>query len=252
MRSRPSPAAVPASVPHQPYAADAASAPSPRQTRAAEKAYAQGVRATGKGDVDGAEKAFAKAVKLDPSHPQYATDWQIARQHSVTKLLQDADKARLTGHPEQARAELAEALALDPKNQEVAQHIDDLANLAGLPPDAVTATFAPAIELTPTPGKQSFHFRSTGQEVLRRVIEAYGLRMVDDGSLATKTIRFDVDDVDYAQAAHLLNLVTDSFMVPLDPVRVLVAKDTKENHTKYDRLSLETLRLPGLSAGGVQ
>jgi Flp pilus assembly secretin CpaC len=205
------------------------------------------VRATEKGDVDGAEKAFAKAAKLDPSHPEYATDWQIARQHSVTKLVQDADKARLTGHPEQARAKLAEALALDPKNQEVAQHIDDLANLAGLPPDAVSGTFAPAIELTPKPGKQSFHFRSTEQEVLRRVIEAYGLRMVDDGSLATKTIRFDVDDVDYAQAAHLLNLVTDSFMVPLDPVRVLVAKDTKENHTKYDRLSLETLRLPGLT-----
>ena len=230
-----------------PAATAPTSVPSARQTRAAEKAYAQGVRATEKGDVDGAERAFAKAAKLDPSNPQYATDWQIARQHSVTKLLRDADKARLTGHPEQARAELAEALALDPKNQEVAQHIDDLANLAGLPPDAVTATFAPAIELTPTPGKQSFHFRSTGQEVLRRVIEAYGLRMVDDGSLATKTIRFDVDDVDYAQAAHLLNLVTNSFMVPLDPVRVLVAKDTKENHTKYDRLSLETLRLPGLT-----
>ena len=80
------------------------------------------------------------------------------------------------------------------------------------------------------------------------MLEAYGLRMVDDGSLATKTIRFDADDVDYAQAAHLLNLATDSFMVPLDPVRVLVAKDTKENHAKYDRLSLETLRLPGLTA----
>jgi general secretion pathway protein D len=54
--------------------------------------------------------------------------------------------------------------------------------------------------------------------------------------------------VDYAQAAHLLNLVTHSFMVPLDPVRVLVAKETKENHEKYDRLSLETLYLPGLTA----
>ena len=71
--------------------------------------------------------------------------------------------------------------------------------------------------------------------------------MVDDGSLASQTIRFDVDDVDFAQAAHLLNLVTHTFMVPLDPVRVLVAKDTKENHEKYDRLSLETLYLPGLT-----
>ena len=80
------------------------------------------------------------------------------------------------------------------------------------------------------------------------MLEAYGLRMVDDGSLATKTIRFDADDVDFAQAAHLLNLVTNSFMVPLDPVRVLVAKENKENHEKYDRLSLETIRLPGLTA----
>ena len=71
--------------------------------------------------------------------------------------------------------------------------------------------------------------------------------MVDDGSLATKTISFDADDVDFAQAAHLLSLATDSFMVPLDPARVLIAKDNKENHDKYDRLSLETLRLPGLT-----
>ncbi len=221
--------------------------PSARQTRASEKFYLQGVRAMEKGDVDGAEKAFAKAAKADPSNHDYALDWQIARQHSVTKLVQDADKARLLGHSDVARAKLTEALALDPKNQEVAQHIDDLANLAGLPPDTVTANFAPPIELTPKPGKQSFHFRSTEQEVLRRVIDAYGIKMVDDGSLATKTINFDADDVDFAQAAHLLGLTTNSFMVPLDPVRVLIAKDNKENHDKYDRLALETLRLPGLT-----
>ena len=218
------------------------------QTRTAEKYYVLGVRAMERGDVDAAEKAFAKAAKADPSNPDYAFDLQIARQHSVTKLVQDADKARLMGQPEVARAKLAEALALDPKNAEVAQHVDDLANLAGLPADSVTASFAPAIVLTPKPGKQSFHLHNTEQEVLRQVIGAYGLRMVDDGSLATQTIRFDADDVDYFQAAHLLNLTTNSFMVPLDPVRVLVAKENKQNHEKYDRLSLETIRLPGLTA----
>ena len=35
-----------------------------------------------------------------------------------------------------------------------------------------------------------------------------------------------------SQAAHLLNLVTNSFMVPLDPVRVLVAKETKAKPRK--------------------
>src|ERR1700742_2899661 len=104
--------------------APSAPAPSARQTRAAEKFYLQGVRAMEKGDVDAAEKAFAKAAKADPSNHDYALDLQIARQHSVTKLIQDADKARQRGQTEVARANLAQALALDPKNQEVAQHID--------------------------------------------------------------------------------------------------------------------------------
>lgn len=230
-------------------AAPPAGEPSGRQTRLAQKSYLLGVRAMEKGDVDAAEKAFAQASKDDPSNREYAVDWQIARQHGITKLVQDADKARLTGHPELARAKLAQALALDPKNPEVSQHIDDLANLAGTKPpdDAITATLAPPIELSPKPGKQSFHLKSSEQEVLRRVLEAYGLRVVTDDSLSTKTIRFDADDLDYAQAAHLVNLVTNSFMVPLDPVRVLVAKDTKENRAKYERLAVETLRLPGLT-----
>jgi general secretion pathway protein D len=224
--------------------------PSARQRKTAEKFYSQGVRAMEKGDADAAEKAFAQAVKADPSNRDYALDLQVASQHRVTKLVQDADKARILGQPDVARAKLAEALALDPKNPEVSQHIYDLANLASTvsPDGSLNATLAPAIELTPKAGKQSFHFRGTEQEVLRRVLDAYGLRMIDDGSLASQTVRFDADDVDYAQAAHLLNLATHSFLVPLDPVRVLVAKETKENHEKYDRLSLETLYLPGLTA----
>src|ERR1700678_2641910 len=78
------------------------------QERTAQKFYVQGVRAMEKGDVDGAEKAFAKASKADPSNHDYALDWQIARQHSITKLVQDADKARLLGHNDVARAKLAE------------------------------------------------------------------------------------------------------------------------------------------------
>jgi tetratricopeptide (TPR) repeat protein len=226
------------------------SEPSTRQSRAAEKYYAQGVRAMEKGDVDTAEKAFAKAAKLDPSNRDYDLDLQIARQHGVTKLVQDADKARILGQPEVARAKLSQALALDPKNPVVSQHIEDLAILSGTAraDDNITATMAPPIELTPTPGRHSFHLKSSEQEILRRVLDGYGIRMVADDSLGTLTVRFDADDIDYAQAASMVSLVTNSMIVPLDPVRVLVAKDTKENRAKYDRLSVETVFLPGLTA----
>ena len=220
-----------------------------KQIRAGERFYAEGVRAMEKGDIDAAQDAFAKAVKADPNNPNYPLDLQIATQHRVSKLVQDADRARLIGESDVARAKLTQALALDPSNPIVSQHVNDLADFSTPPaPENVTASFAPPIELTPKAGKQSFHFRATEQDAVRRVLEAYGLRMVDDGSLANKTISFDVDDVEYAQAAKLASLATNSFFVPLDPVRVLAAKDTKENHTKYDRLSVETIRLPGLNA----
>ena len=220
-----------------------------KQIREGEKFYAEGVRAMEKGDVDAAYNAFSKAAKADPGNQNYALDLQIASQHKVSKLVQEADKARLLSEPDVARAKLTEAMALDPKNPIVTQHVNDLADLynAGMP-DNVDATLAPPIELTPRPGKQSFHFKTTGQDVLKRVAEAYGLKLVDDGSLGNLTVRFDADDVDYATAARLATLATNSFLVPLDPVRVLAAKDTKENHTKYDRLAVETLYLPGLTA----
>jgi hypothetical protein len=220
-----------------------------KQIREGEKFYAEGVRAMEKGDVDAAYNAFSKAAKADPGNQNYALDLQIASQHKVSKLVQEADKARLLSEPDVARAKLTEAMALDPKNPIVTQHVNDLADLynAGTP-DNVDATLAPPIELTPRPGKQSFHFKTTGQDVLKRVAEAYGLKLVDDGSLGNLTVRFDADDVDYATAARLATLATNSFLVPLDPVRVLAAKDTKENHTKYDRLAVETLYLPGLTA----
>ncbi len=229
----------------------AVSEPSTRQTRTAEKYYALGVRAMEKGDADAAEKAFAKAAKADPSNPEYSLDLQIARQHVITRLVQDADKARILGQPAVARAKLAEALTLDPKNPVVSQHIDDLASLSGTAlagDDNITATIAPPIELTPTPGKHSFHLKSSEQEILRRVLDAYGIRIVADDSLGTMTVRFDADDIDYTQAASMVTLVTNSIIVPLDPVRALVAKDTKENRAKYDRLALETIRMPGLTA----
>ena len=51
--------------------------PSARERKTAEKAYSQGVRAMEKGDVDAAEKAFARAAKADPSNRDYAADLQI-------------------------------------------------------------------------------------------------------------------------------------------------------------------------------
>jgi general secretion pathway protein D len=167
--------------------------------------------------------------------------------------VQDANKARLLGHEDQARAMLAEAYLLDPNNPIVAQHIDELAREAGsqeenaiLSPTEEEA--GPPVHLEAKSGRQSFHMRSTGMAVLQQVLSAYGIVPTLDSSVKNQMVRFDAEDVDFAQAQQMLKLATGTFFVPLDEKRVLVAADTKENRTKFERQIMETIYLPGLTA----
>jgi general secretion pathway protein D len=249
--AQPAPATQPAATANSQPAAKASPAaePNAQQKGDAETSYLKGVRAMDKGDVQTAEKAFARAAQQDPANPEYDIDRQIAREFEINRMVQQAGKARMQGQFAVARARLSEALALDPQNQEVSQHIGELTRLSSAAQPAADATFtiAPPIDVVATPGIHSFHLSGTEPAVLNQVLGAYGLTVIIDKSVATKIIRFDADDVDYGHAAKLVSLATGSFIVPLDPKRALVAKDTKENHTQYDRMALETLRLPGLT-----
>ncbi|HZD78107.1 MAG TPA: hypothetical protein VE218_13950 [Acidobacteriaceae bacterium] len=223
--------------------------PSQHDREAAVKAYLAGAHAIEQRDTHAAFDAFSKAAALDPTNEDYKNAVAIAKAHFVTDLIQQAEKARILGHSDVVHARLAEAFAVDPTNPIVAQHVDDIAELGSGPltMDDIKSTIADAIRLEPASGKRSFHVRADGVTLLRQVLSAYGIAPSFDSSVTPKSVRFDVDDVDFQQAEQLLQLETDTFFVPLDPHRVLVAKDTKQNRTEFERLLLETLYLPGLN-----
>jgi Flp pilus assembly secretin CpaC len=56
-----------------------------------------------------------------------------------------------------------------------------------------------------------------------------------------------VDDAGFEAAARIMGMVTNSFYVPLDAHRALVARDTRENRLQFMRLETETVYLSGLS-----
>lgn len=246
----PPPSAAANSVPAASGATEAHSTPSAKERRAADKLYLHGARAIQDKDLRAAAADFSEAANLVPDNRDYAAAAAIARSHLITELVQQADKARILGQSEVARARLAEAIALDPQNPIAAQHMDDLANLSLAQPstDDPTAEIAEAIRLSPLPGKQSFHIRADARSLLQQVLAAYGITPTIDSSVAVPALRFDADDIDFAQAAELLKLQTNTFFVPLDPRRVLVAKDAKEFRDRYQRQLLETVYLPGLTA----
>ncbi|HEY3990151.1 MAG TPA: hypothetical protein VGM02_12695 [Acidobacteriaceae bacterium] len=227
----------------------AKSGPTHHDKRAAAKAYLAGAHAIEDHNTRAAYDAFTKAASLDPTNPDYKDAVAVAKAHFVTDLIQQAEKARILGKNDVMHARLAEALEVDPTNPIVTQHISDVGGLEASPlkVDDVTSTIADAIRLEPAPGKHSFHVHADALTLLRQVLTTYGISPSLDSSVTSKPVRFDADDVDFRQAEEMLCLETDTFFVPLDPHRVLVAKDTRQNRLQYERLLLETVYLPGLN-----
>ena len=236
-----------------------ASPPSPpahlsRAAQRAADAYLAGAKSLEHNELEAAESSFRKATLLDPGNRDYATALTIAREHRLTALVQQAGKARILGQTAKAEALLAQARTLDPQNQIITQH--------AVPPP-VSATFAPEIEgsaepwisttpalagpvlLKPSSTPSSFHVHSDVRNVLRQVYSAFNIRATFDESVAPQQLRFDLDNVTYAQAVPILMQMAHVFAIPIDPTSVLIARDTTENRQRFERQIQETVYVPG-------
>jgi len=201
---------------------------------------------------DEAAREFDEAGRLDPANNNYKLAAGVARGHEVQALIQAAAKDRLLGNQEAARAALRRALELDPKNIEVSQHLDELVdNTVGPEPKTLYQGSADSIRdpdpvlFAPTP--HSFHTRSDARQIIEQVFQAYGVKSMIDDSVRSRTVRIDLDDVTFEQAARIVGMLTKTFYVPLDAHHVLVASDTRENRLKFERQETETLYLSGLT-----
>lgn len=222
--------------------------PSRHDRDQAQKLFLEGAKDIQQNKPRAAMDLFARAAALDPGQKKYALSEQIARQDVVSDLIQQADKARILGHFTEARTDIDEASRIDPSDPVVAQHLDDLA--AGSPfrqPAISPAAGQPPIVLQPKPLRLSFHLRTSQRDLIARVLQAYGIQATLDDSVGAQTVPFNIDDAGFASAEQALSLATGTFLVPLDPQRALVARDTRENHDKYERQALETVYLPGLT-----
>ncbi|HEX4064542.1 MAG TPA: hypothetical protein VHZ09_00855 [Acidobacteriaceae bacterium] len=221
--------------------------PSVRDRNEAQQLFLDGAKELEHGQMRAAVDAFGRAARLDPGNNKYAFSEQIAREHVVTDLIQQADKEKIMGHFPEAQADLAEALRIDPADPVIAQHADELAadRVAG-EPAVRTATVAPPIELRPKAIRLSFHLRASERDLISQVLPAYGIQPTLDDSVGVQMVRYDVDNADFATIERTLGPATGTFLVPLDPGRALVAKNTRANHEKYERQALETLYMPGL------
>ena len=236
------------------------SAPSAKEVRDAEAAYLDGAKALAENNAALAEDGFAKAFALNPAKAEYAQALDVARQHHVTALVQQAAKARLVRHTAEADRLFAQARALDPDNAIVTQHLtaDGAAPAVKSPAPTIAAQetaaeerahIGGAIHLDPSPATRSFHRRADAPTLLQEVYAAYGISTTLDSTVSgPPDVRLDLDDADFATATTILNKMTHVFAVPLQPKSALLAKDTFENRDRLEQKIEETIYLPALPA----
>ena len=217
-----------------------------KQKSQAEDAYLAGARSLDRRDYPAAEKRFARALELLPGNGKYLTALALTHEHHLTDLVQQAGRERLEGNPARADALLAQAQALDPHSELIAQHQVPAA-LPAPPWLSQPPVFAGAIALIPAAGPHTFHLHTDLQEVLRSVASSYGLRVTLDASVPHKSLRFDLEDVPYAQAMPILLQMGHVFAVPLEPTSLLIAADTPENRLNFERQMEETVYMPGFT-----
>ncbi|MFZ0744952.1 MAG: hypothetical protein WAM85_11130 [Terracidiphilus sp.] len=225
---------------------------SAKDHRRAAKLFMEATRLFEKEQFDEAMRDYEQAATLDPENADYSLAAKVARSHAVTALIQTAAKARLEGKSDAARAALQRADELDPRNPLVTEHLQELATDALVDRSqpiyadgASTAGETPVLE--PAAGLHSFHQRTDMRQLIQAVFRAYGIEATVDQSIPAFQVRLDLDNVPFGQALQVLSMVTDSFWVPLDAHRALVAKDTRLNREQFLRQEMETVYLPGLS-----
>jgi general secretion pathway protein D len=218
--------------------------------RRATKLYLRATKLFEKQQYDEAIRDYEEAAELDPGNVNYGAATEVARSHEVTELIQTAAKARMRGDKTAEQAALQKAAALDPHNIEVAAHLDQLADDVVAPKslyDQGVDSLAPAPVLEPKVGAHSFHLKTDRRTVIQTVYRSFGIEVSVDQSVTGPPVRFDMDDATFAQASQAVNMATDSFTVPLDAHRALVAKDSRENRQQYMREEFETVYLGGMA-----
>ncbi len=151
--------------------------------RKAAKLYLEGIKLLEKQQPEPAWKLLKQASDLEPSNTTYLRAAELARQGTVTQLVQEASRERDHAESSQSAALLKHAQEIDPNNPLVVQHLDQLADSVtgtqtGATPIGATAVAGQdsdspladgSIKLEPNKDKHSFHLHAPERQIVQEV-----------------------------------------------------------------------------------
>jgi hypothetical protein len=216
----------------------------------AKQAFQRGLKLEKENKLDNAFDEFKKAADLAPRDVQYVTMRELVKQQLVFDHLQRGNGALAEGQQILAMGEFRTALSLDPSNDFAKQRLNDAVSTDSKTPKSAPRVIEESNEIRVVPNDQlqTFHLRGDSKQLLTQIAQTYGISATLDDSVASRRVRFDVENVDFYEAMRLAGSITKTFWAPLDKKQILVAQESVENHKLYDRMALKTFYVPDIES----
>lgn len=200
------------------------------------------------GKVEDALLAATDASRLVPSNSEYMLTREMLRQQIVSSYLDKGNALAAIGNNKAAAGQFKEALGRDPENSYVQQRLRDVTDdnpdqhrvmelLAGVN----------SIDLQPLPGKKSIHAGPDMRSVYTKIGQVFGVMFDFDQSITNRQVRLDLDNVDFYTVTDLLGKMTKTFWAPVSNKEAMVANDTQEMRTAYERMAVRTFYVANVS-----
>ncbi len=208
-----------------------------------------------------------------------STGQEDSPKEQAAALARKAKKAAKAAEAANAYLLYSEAAALQPSNKKLKRKMEALQSRAALeskpaPPigasDDDIALLPPALapedvfdsltareyalarqpksppHLNGRAGRQDFDLRGNARKLFDQVAQRFGLEPIYDGDYpqAGQQLRFQIPGVDYREALHDLEAMTNSFVVPLSSKLFMVAQDTTQKRTDLEQTIIVSVPVP--------
>jgi type II secretory pathway component GspD/PulD (secretin) len=197
-------------------------------------------RAEKSGDLAQAYVFYSQASAIQPKNKRY-------RNTAAALQARAASQIKSASAPAVA-PEIADA-ASDAADDHVGDHII-VAPAAMF--DSITAreiagerVLSSPPRLNAAPGRFDFDLNDTARGLFEKVAARFDLQIVFDGDYpqAGAQIRFHLPQLDYRSALNALQLATGSFVIPLSPRVMMVARDTVQKRNDLEQYVVLTLHV---------
>jgi len=221
---------------------------------ATSSAFRAGEKAERVQDYDRAVMEYSRALKQDPSNPQYVRALGRARLRAATEHANMGRRLAGRGLYKEALDEYRLALDLNPQSEALREEIAEVEGRQKAGREAVSMEEVkakareqslPGLELGPEAQQPlGLVFRSASlREAYLALARAVGVNVVFDPAFQDQAVSLDLQDVPFGQALNALDSAGHAFHRVTDARILTIVPDTQAKRREYEQQVVKTLFL---------